>query len=213
MRKIAPVAFLTAGFLVFGGLWANPAFADDDEDSEDKTSLVSPKPIKIENNDDEGDEDKGDDEDDEKAKHRELREKYGNTGRLMLPPLVIRPKHQGVKPNPAASSSPGAVSTGSVGTGESVEDEQKEADAVGSASLGGFIAVNPSTGGTDIANEVTGKSVNIEQNAPIEISTVNYEQKTPVAVFIDAAKVGLGVMLVGVVALGLVAGYRAIRHK
>lgn len=208
MRKIAPVAFLTAGFLVFGGLWATPASADDEEDSKDKTSLVSPKPINVK--DHEGDEEG--DEDDEKTKHRELREKYGNTGKLMLPPLVIRPKHQGVKPNPTVSSSPGAVSTGSVGAGESADDET-ESNSVGSASLGGFIAVNPSKGGTDVANEVTGKSVDPEQNAPIEISTVNFEQKTPVAVFIDAAKVGLGVMLVGVLALGLVAGYRAIRHK
>lgn len=209
MRKIAPVAFLTAGFLVFGGLWANPASADDEEESKDKTSLVSPIPINVKDHED----NEVDDEDDEKTKHRELREKYGNTGKLMLPPLVIRPKHQGVKPNPSVSSSPGAVSTGSVGAGESAEDDKTESNSVGSASLGGFIAVNPSKGGTDVANEVTGKSVNPEQNAPIEISTVNYEQKTPVAVFIDAAKVGLGVMLVGVLALGLVAGYRAIRHK
>jgi hypothetical protein len=211
MRKIAPVAFLTAGFLVFGGLLATPAFADDEEDSEDKTSLVSPKPkpVKIEDREDHDD----DEEVDEDAKHQELREKYGESGKLMLPPLVIRPKHAVPKPTPSIASSPGAVSTGSVGAGESAEDEAKESNSVGNASLGGFIAVNPSKGGAEFANDVTGKSVNPVQNAPIEISTVNSEQKTPVAVFIDAAKVGLGVMLVGVLALGLVAGYRAIRHK
>ena len=64
MRKIAPVAFLTAGFLVFGGLWATPASAEDEEDSKDKTSLVSPKPINVK--DHEGDEEG--DEDDEKTK-------------------------------------------------------------------------------------------------------------------------------------------------
>jgi hypothetical protein len=211
MRKIAPVAFLTAGFLVFGGLLATPAFADDEEYSEEKTSMVSPKPkpIKIEDREDRDD----DEEIDEDAKHQELREKYGDSGKLMLPPLVIRPKHQAPKPTPSISSSPGTVSTGSVGTGESAEADEAPSGSVGSASLGGFIAVNPSSTGPEFANDLTGKSVNPEQNAPIEISTVNFEQKTPVAVFIDAAKVGLGVMLVGVLALGLVAGYRAIRHK
>jgi hypothetical protein len=211
MRKIAPVAFLTAGFLVFGGLLATPALAEDAEDSEDKTSLVSPnpKPTKIEDREDRDD----DEEVDEDAKHQELREKYGESGKLMLPPLVIRPKHLGPKPTPSIASSPGAVSTGSVGAGESAEVDQAPAGSVGSASLGGFIAVNPSSTGPEFSNDLTGKSVNPVQNAPIEISTVNFEQKTPVAVFIDAAKVGLGVMLVGVLALGLVAGYRAIRHK
>ncbi|MEY4639372.1 MAG: hypothetical protein RLY13_370 [Actinomycetota bacterium] len=209
MRKIAPAAFLTAGFLVFGGLLATPAFADDEEDSEEKTTLVSPKPIKIE---DREDHDEDEEEVDENAKHQELREKYGDNGKLMLPPLVIRPKHRGPKPTPAITSSPGTVSTGSVGAGEIAEDEAESGSFEG-ASLGGFIAVNPSKSGTELANDQTGKSVNPVQNAPIEISTVNYEQKTPVAVFIDAAKVGLGVMLVGVLALGLVAGYRAIRHK
>lgn len=215
MRKIAPVAFLTAGFLVFGGLLSAPAFADDEDDREESTSLTSPKPReshppKIEDGEEVHDED-GDHEVDEKAKHKELREKYGTSGKFLLPPLVIRPKHSVPKPSPTTDT--GVVSSGAVGSGESAGGSVSETGSFGSASLGNFIAVNPSSALTGYSKDSTGTAVNPEQNVPIDITAVNFNQKTPIAVFIEAAKVGLGAMTLGVLALGLTVGYRAIRRK
>lgn len=217
MRKIAPVAFLTAGFLLFGGLLSSPAFADDEDDREESTSFTSPKPReshppKIEDSEDSQDEVEDEShEADEKAKHKELREKYGTSGKFLLPPLVIRPKHS--MPKPTLSPEAGVVSSGAVGSGESAGGLVSETGSFGSASLGNFIAVNPSSALTGYSKDSTGTAVNPEQNVPIDITTVNFNQKTPIAVFIEAAKVGLGAMTVGVLALGLTVGYRAIRRK
>lgn len=209
MRKIAPVAFLTAGFLVFGGLLATPASADDEDIIASTTSSLPRQgdddSSEFESDDDDSedasDEDDDADEDEsdaeeaeEAAKHKELRDKYGDDGKMMLPPLVIKPKTQWESTT-------------------NLDLLSQNVHQIKQASLGGFIAVNPRQSSSKHTDVISGKNFNPEQNAPIQISTVNYQQKPTVDTFIEAAKVGLGVMLIGVLALGLVAGYRAIRHK
>ena len=80
MRKSAPVAFLLAGFLVFGGLiMSTPAYAEDEDDEGTSEVMQSPAPEKPRHK-------KGEE------KRKELEEKYGKQGRLSVPPLIIRPK-------------------------------------------------------------------------------------------------------------------------
>lgn len=207
MRKIAPVAFLTAGFLVFGVLLATPASADDEDiivsitssfprqGDDDSSEFESDQDDSEDDSDEATDEDESDAEEaEEEAKHKELRDKYGDDGKMMLPPLVIKPK----------------VKSGSATDLDLLNPNVYQ---VKQASLGGFIAINPREGSAQITDIDSGKNFNPEQNNPIEINTVNYQQKPTVDMFIEAAKVGLGVMLISVLALSLVASYRAIRHK
>lgn len=214
MRKSAPVAFLLSGFLVFGAVaFSAPAYADDDEDEETSEVVESPSPLKPKHK-------KGEE------KRKELEEKYGKQGRLSVPPLIIRPKRdsddlEGVESSEVEDEDEEAQSTQSVtpdapvtGAGAKVLGGQSAADSPSSLGIAStnFIAINPMTA-ADGAAGGTGRAVNPQQNAPIDISKVRFTRKTPAEVFIQASQVGLYAMAAGAIVLGLIAASRAIRRK
>lgn len=215
MRKSAPVAFLLAGFLVFGGLFtASPAFAEDDENDDSTSEVVEvdspptvhpPKPSHAPKPEGE-------------KKRKELEEKYGKKDRLALPPLVIRPIRDTDDLEAEADEDDEDEEDSSV-AGSSVRQTpapqnpmvSEVSGSVGIASAG-FIAINP-VSASNAGNAASGRAVNPEQSNPIDISQVKFSRKTPAEVFIQASQVGLYAMAVGAVALGLVAASRAIRRK
>lgn len=220
MRKFAAPATLISGLLILGGLVAaTPAMADDeDHPKPNGTSGVLPSraPHPSES-----------DGDVVEKKHRELEQKYGGKGRLSLPPLVIRPQRDSddlettdetddvvVVPeecvSDAATDCSPATTTkqGLIGSGSS------SSNATVKKSSTGFIAVSPQTiGGTAPAVSAPGTPINPEQSVPINIQQASFNEPTPAEVFIQASQVGLYVMGAGALALGAVAGSRAIRRK
>lgn len=224
MRKSAPVALLAAGFLIFTGLAAAPAYADDEED--DSTSEVvevgdngkvethlprPPKPVE--------------------EKRKELEKKYGKQGRLSVPPLVIRPMRDtdDVAEDAADSNDTDDAAVGTAGG--TILGTDGKVNGAGAKIIGGqpltgtsgpvgaanskFIAINPvSAGETGLPGAAgAGRQVNPEQNTAIDISTVNFTRKTPADAFIQSAAVGLYAMAAGAVALAIFAATRAIRRK
>lgn len=217
MRKSAPVAFLLAGFLVFGGLFtASPAFAEDDE-NEDSTSEVIevdspptvhlPKPAPGLNQAPKPESEK---------KRKELKEKYGKKDRLALPPLVIRPIRDtdDLEAEEDQDDEEDSTIAGSTVRQTPAPDSANNAGVSGSVGIAsaGFIAINP-VSASNAGNAASGRAVNPEQSNPIDISQIKFSRKTPAEVFIQASQVGLYAMAVGAVALGLVAASRAIRRK
>ena len=237
MRKLAPAAFLISGILVFGGLFiATPAQADDDEETSTTEVVGTPKPHAP--HPEHTDAPKPKPSKEPHIKRNELEQKYGKEGRLSLPPLVIRPKRdtdevtessvfedddddddEDSTKAPAVSSTKvdktGTASAGSspVGTKDSgsTSGVSGSDSGVGIASAG-FIAINPAAKNS-LTTSKPGTLVNPTQNAPIDITNVQFTRKTPADMFIQAAQVGLYAMGVGAVALALFAATRSIRRK
>ena len=235
MRKLAPAAFLISGVLVFGGLFiAPPAYADDEDESSTSEVVESPKPHEPKLHKQEKQEKP---EKQPHIKRDELMQKYGKDGRLSLPPLVIRPKRDTDEVSgssvfeedhddgdesseaPSTSSSKikntGKASAGSATPGTNISNSTGESTGSGAgvgAASAGFIAINPAAKNS-VTTSKPGTLVNPQQNAPIDISNVQFTQKTPADMFIQAAQVGLYAMGVGAIALSLIAASRAIRRK
>lgn len=207
MRKLAPVAFMTAGFLLLGGLVLSaPAHADDEDDSRDSSKIVpapkqpGPKPTGPMG----------------EQKRKELEDKYGKQGHLSLPPLVIRPKRESDELSESSETDEleaeeGEAFTGAGATGGSSSTKGASTGGAGVAAQS-FISTNPATNSTQILGS-SGTAVNPERNIPIDISSVKFSRKTPADTFIQAAQVGLYAMAAGAFALSLVAVSRAIRRK
>lgn len=175
MRKSAPGAFLLTGILVFGGLFlASPAQAEDDDYSSSDLDLApeirESKTLSKYH-----------------SKRVELERKYGKEGRLLLPPLVIRPTRD-------------------------TDDDFLNSDASVKSSSAGFIAVNPAA--KDLESQLrTSTLVDPTENTAIDITKVRITKRTPADVFIQAAQVGLSAMAAGALFLSLLAVSRAIRRK
>jgi len=207
MRKLAPVAFMTAGFLLIGGLVLSaPAHADDEDDSRESSTIVpapkqpGPKPTVPMG----------------EQKRKELEDKYGKQGHLSLPPLVIRPKRESDELSESSETNEleaeeGEAFTGAGATGGSSSTKGASTGGAGVAAQS-FISTNPATNSTQILGS-SGTAVNPERNIPIDISSVKFSRKTPADTFIQAAQVGLVAMGVGAVALTVVAATRSIRRK
>ena len=207
MRKLAPVAFMTAGFLLLGGLVLSaPAHADDEDDSKGSSKVVpapkqpGPKPTGPMG----------------EQKRKELEDKYGKQGHLSLPPLVIRPKRESDELSESSETDEleaeeGEAFTGAGATGGSSSSKGASTGGAGVAAQS-FISTNPATNSTQILGS-SGTAVNPERNIPIDISSVKFSRKSPADTFIQAAQVGLVAMGVGAVALTVVAATRSIRRK
>lgn len=204
MRKSQLTALAASGLVLFG-LFFVPAgaFADDDDDDDDRDSSVI-EPGKREH-------------DETDRKHKDLEERYGKDGHLIVPPLVIRPEKDGeehviVAPPTGVGNTSGQNSIAPIGESANIEG----------ASIGrGFVLTTPSGGSVgqvvganvgQLANE-TLTSFDPEQNLPVEIGTSKAGSKTPADIFIESATVGLIAMGVGAISLGAIAGTRAIRRK
>lgn len=198
MRKLPLVAAAASGLVLFGVFFApNIALADDDD--EDDSSVVEPyRPGHSETD----------------RKHKDLEDRYGKEGHLIVPPLVIRPEKDGEEDlvvSPPTST--GTATQNSVLPNSQPITTQK-------SSAGSFVLTTPhgqpvgSIAGTPpvLANE-TLTSFNPEQNMPVEIDSRNLTNKTPADLFIESATAGLIAMGVGAISLGAIAGTRAIRRK
>jgi hypothetical protein len=204
MRKSQLTALAASGLVLFGLFFVPAAaFADDDDDDDDRDSSVI-EPGKREH-------------DETDRKHKDLEERYGKDGHLIVPPLVIRPEKDGeehaiVAPPTGVGNTSGQNSIAPIGESVNIEG----------ASIGrGFVLTTPSGGSVgqvvgpnmgQLANE-TLTSFDPEQNLPVEIGTSRAGSKTPADIFIESATVGLIAMGIGAISLGAIAGTRAIRRK
>ncbi len=204
MRKSQLTALAASGLVLFGLFFVPAAaFADDDDDDDDRDSSVI-EPGKREH-------------DETDRKHKDLEERYGKDGHLIVPPLVIRPEKDGeehsiVAPGTGVGNTSGQNSIAPIGESVNIEG----------ASIGrGFVLTTPSGGSVgqvvgpnmgQLANE-TLTSFDPEQNLPVEIGTSRAGSKTPADIFIESATVGLIAMGIGAISLGAIAGTRAIRRK
>ncbi len=203
MRKSQLTALAASGLVLFGLFFVPAAAYADDEDDDDRDASVI-EPGKREH-------------DETDRKHKDLEERYGKDGYLIVPPLVIRPEKDGeehaiVAPPTGVGNTSGQNSIAPIGESVNIEG----------ASIGrGFVLTTPSGGSVgqvvganvgQLANE-TLTSFDPEQNLPVEIGTSKAGSKTPADIFIESATVGLIAMGVGAISLGAIAGTRAIRRK
>ena len=195
MPKIELVALAATGLLIFGGVFGSaPAFAEDDDNEDNKrTSQVDPsfKPQEAEDSEEDEEGDSHESEVNEtvetELKHQELEEKYGKEGHLSLPPLVIRP--------------------------EGYIDISRTSLIGGAGSFSEFLQ-SPGPKNTTRKDRPTETVIiDPEKNIAIDISSVSSDRKTPADVFIESATTGLFAMGFGAVGLGVVAGTRAIRRR
>lgn len=203
MRK-SPLTALAASGLVLFGVFFVPAtaFADDEDDDDRDTSVIEPRKREHDETD---------------RKHKDLEERYGKDGHLIVPPLVIRPEKEGEEH--AVVAPPTGLGTTS---GQNSIAPNGDSINIEGASLGrGFVLTTPSGGSAgQVVGSNAGQLVNEtltsfdpEQNLPVEIGTSQAGSKTPADIFIESATVGLIAMGVGAVSLGAIAGTRAIRRK
>jgi hypothetical protein len=203
MRKSQLTALAASGLVIFSVIFAPAAaFADDEDDDDRDSSVIEPSKAPRSETD---------------RKHKDLEERYGKDGHLIVPPLVIRPEKEGeehavVAPPTGLGSTSGQNSIAP--NGESINIE--------GASLGrGFVLTTPNGGSAgQVVGSNAGQLVNDtltsfdpEQNMPVEIGTSQAGSKTPADIFIESATVGLIAMGVGAISLGAIAGTRAIRRK
>ncbi len=203
MRKSQLTALAASGLVLFGLFFVPAAAYADDEDDDDRDASVI-EPGKREH-------------DETDRKHKDLEERYGKDGHLIVPPLVIRPEKEGeehsiIAPSTGRGNTSGQNSIAPIGESVNIEG----------ASIGrGFVLTTPSGGSVgqvvgpnmgQLANE-TLTSFDPEQNLPVEIGTSRAGSKTPADIFIESATVGLIAMGIGAISLGAIAGTRAIRRK
>ncbi len=189
MRKSSLAAIAASGLVVFGILFVpSLALAEEAEGTpkDSDSSIVEPtRPGHSETD----------------RKHKDLEERYGKEGHLIVPPLVIRPENDAEQVEEDAN-------------GELVSSQKTSVNS-------GFVLTTPSAG-------ITGESVNPtagslpaevltsfdpEQNLPVEIDSSKLAGKSPADMFIESATAGLAAMAIGAIALGAIAGTRAIRRK
>jgi hypothetical protein len=191
MRKLIAASILISGSLLYG----TPALADDQD--KDSSTLQE-----VKQEDGQSSKDK---------KHQEIEQKYGKKGKLTFSPLIIRPMRESDSLDEDSDDSSDDDDEREESQTARNDDSAKSL-SVASAGTAGFIAVNPALKSAGSAG-MDGTVVFPERNAPIDISNVKLNRKTPADAFLQAAQFGLSVMAAGALALTAVAASRAIRRK
>ncbi|MFM6971808.1 MAG: hypothetical protein ACKOWH_04385 [Rhodoluna sp.] len=222
IRKSAYAAFIAAlALILMGSFGTSASFADDKNDETGVVKITSDSSGESDEGD-EAEEADSEDESDEspehqdseiEKKHKELDDMYGKQPSLTVPPLVIRPYRDSDDKNGIDDGDDG-IGTNSVnGSGGALGSNSVLPGGLSSAGLN-FIAISPRDYRYAFGGGISpGTPVNPEENSPITIQQISFDQSTPAEVFLQASQVGLYVMGAGAVALGVLAGASIIRRK
>ncbi len=186
-KKLAATALLT---LVLISQATFAAFAEEDGGDDDGFTAPTSRPLNPAPN--------------ERKHHSESESKRseGKTGafQVAVPPVVITPDLDD-------ANSEGDATVKGAGIGKQAFKVSPPKGANGAA------ATVPDAAGNQQVIEPNSAAFDPTANAPIEMSNVRPNSKTPADVFIESAQIGIGAMAAGAVVLGITAAVRGQRSR